>query len=144
MSMSESDLRLKGYREVAGGRFERVKAAGGPYPGVEGIQSAGNRQPEGNAGHPSKERDLHDAIIQECKNRGWICFHGSMAHRAHRTLGEPDFQILGNNGRFWLIEAKTQTGKLSVEQQGMVKWCEMLGHKMHVARSFEEFIETIQ
>lgn len=141
MSMTESDLRLKGFVEVAGGRFDRVKASSEPSAGS---QSAENRQPDGKAAHSGKERDLHDAIIQECKNRGWICFHGSMAHRAHRTLGEPDFQILGNSGKFWLIEAKTQAGKLSVEQQGMVKWCEILGHKMHVVRSFEEFIETIQ
>lgn len=89
-----------------------------------------------------RESKLHEQIIQECKARGWICYHGSMAHRARRTIGEPDFQIYGGGGKFWLIEAKTATGKLSVEQQGMAKWANMLGHKIHVVRNFAEFLEV--
>jgi hypothetical protein len=141
MSMTESDLRMKGWVHTPSGMVrKRVFHTQSEVP-INQTQNVTLK--EGKSVHPSKERDLHDSIIQECKNRGWICFHGSMAHRAHRTLGEPDFQIIGSNGRFWLIEAKTQAGKLSVEQQGMVKWCEMLGHKIHVVRSFEEFLAII-
>src|SRR5688572_5875057 len=65
---------------------------------------------------------LHNRIIAECKRRGWIYFHGSMALATARTVGEPDFTILADNGRFFLIECKSRTGKLSPEQLGMSVW----------------------
>ncbi len=102
------------------------------------------------------ERALHNAILDECKRRGWIAFHGSMAHSTFRTKGEPDFVILGsvqrwdNEKEMWLpfsvtylIEAKTRTGKLSVDQQAIHAWAEKLGHTIHVVRSMDEFLEII-
>lgn len=90
------------------------------------------------------ESKLHDAIIAECRHRGWICFHGSMAHRAMRTLGEPDFTILADRGRIFFIEAKTRTGKLSREQLGLQLWAENLGHKIHTVRSLADFLKAIE
>lgn len=92
----------------------------------------------------SRESDLHDSIIGFCKSKGWVYFHGSMAHRAMRTLGEPDFTILADRGRVFFIEAKTKTGKLSIEQQGLHMMMRKLGHDVHVVRSFEQFLEVIQ
>jgi len=86
------------------------------------------------------ESDLHDQISAYCKSKGWIAFHGSMAHKAMRTLGEPDFTILADNGRVFLIECKTKTGKLSPEQLGLQLMAERLGHTIHVVRSFAEFL----
>lgn len=90
-----------------------------------------------------READLHQEILEYCKFRGWLAFHGSMAHKSRRTAGECDFTILGDKGRFWLIECKTATGKLTIEQQGIARWCEKLGHKVYVIRSFKDFLEVV-
>lgn len=90
-----------------------------------------------------KESALHDDIIQHCKAQGWIYFHGSMAHKAMRTVGEPDFTILANHGRVFFVECKTKFGKLSTEQLGLKQWAERLGHTIHVCRSAQEFFEIV-
>lgn len=97
-----------------------------------------------------KERDLHNDIIAECKRRGWLYFHGSMAHRAMRVAGEPDFIICGTRmscGRqvpiVYFVEAKTGSGKLSIEQQGVIRHAAKFGHTIHVIRSMDEFRNLI-
>src|SRR5436190_22320233 len=85
------------------------------------------------------EGSLHDDIIDECNRRGWLFFHGSMAHRTHRTKGEPDFIILAENGRTLLVECKSRTGKSSTAQLGIQAHARKLGHVVHVVRSIEEF-----
>lgn len=87
----------------------------------------------------SKESELHAAILAECKKRGWIAFHGSMAHQTFRTDGEPDFVILADAGRVFLIEAKAKNGKLSPAQAAIHAWASKLGHTVHVVRSFDDF-----
>lgn len=89
------------------------------------------------------EEELHNAILDDCRRRGWIAFHGSMAHRTKRTEGEPDFEILADGGRSFYIEAKTSTGKERPAQLGMRIWAEKLGHKIHTVRSFEEYLAVV-
>lgn len=89
------------------------------------------------------ESNLHFDILKECKLRGWLVFHGSMAHRTYRTPGEPDFMILADRGRLLMIECKTKDGKLSQDQQGIKAWAEKLGHAVHVVRSKQQFLEII-
>lgn len=89
------------------------------------------------------ERDLHSQIFEECRRRGWIAFHGSMAERTHRTKGEPDFIILTDDKRALLVECKTATGKLTTEQQAMIAHARKLGHTIHVVRSMQEFSTII-
>lgn len=86
-----------------------------------------------------READLHEQIFSECRRRGWIAFHGSMAERTHRTEGENDFHCLLPGGIVLFIECKRHGGKLSPAQFAMSHWMEKLGHKMHVVRSFDEF-----
>lgn len=85
------------------------------------------------------EAELHEAIRKECLARGWIAFHGSMAHRSHRTIGEPDFVILADSGRVILVEAKSKHGKLSSKQLALRAWAEKLGHVVYIVRSLAEF-----
>lgn len=85
------------------------------------------------------EADLHAQILDECRQRMWIAFHGSMAHSTFRTPGEPDFIILTEN-KVWLIECKTAVGKLSTDQRAIAAWAAKLGHTVHVIRSFEDFL----
>lgn len=90
-----------------------------------------------------QEAKLHQAIWKECASRGWICLHGAMNKRTHRTKGEPDFIILADNGRQWHIECKTKDGKLSIDQQSMKVHYRSLGHTYHVVRSVSEFLKLI-
>ena len=63
-----------------------------------------------------REASLHNFILEEVGRRGWLAFHGSMAHRTHRSVGEPDFQILTGWGGLLLLEVKSARGKLRPEQ----------------------------
>lgn len=90
------------------------------------------------------EGDLHDEIMDECNRRGWIAFHGSMAHRAHRTEGEPDFIIFADAGRVFAVECKSRTGKLSTAQLGIIAWAKKLGHTVYVVQSMSEFLECVK
>jgi hypothetical protein len=90
------------------------------------------------------EADLHSCVVAECQRRGWIAFHGSMAHRTYRTPGEPDFVILADGGSTILVECKTRVGKLSTDQLGIQAWAKKLDHTIHVVRSMEDFLKVIQ
>ncbi|MEI7533977.1 MAG: hypothetical protein WCK57_06360 [Verrucomicrobiae bacterium] len=116
------------------------------------------------------EASLHEEIFDECRRRGWIALHGSMAERTHRTRGEPDFVILASPKdwrcpicnrvtpcrndypegccgegyepvpRVIFVECKTRSGKLSPAQAALKHHAEKLGHTVHVVRSREEFL----
>ncbi len=90
-----------------------------------------------------EESTLHDQILDECKKRGWLAFHGSMAHRTFRTPGEPDFIIMLNRGRWLAVECKDREGKVTVDQAGVIAWAAKLGHQIHVTKSLEEFLKLI-
>lgn len=45
--------------------------------------------------------------------------------------------------RTFLIEAKAAGRKLSPDQQAIAQWAAMLGHTVHVVRSFEEFLKVV-
>jgi hypothetical protein len=91
-----------------------------------------------------EEAKLHDSIVEYCKDRGWLYFHGSLAHRTYRTAGENDFHILAPGGRVFFIECKDKDGKCSIEQLGVIKHAAMLGHEIHVVRSMERFKEIVE
>jgi hypothetical protein len=90
------------------------------------------------------ESDLHEKIFAECRHRGWIAFHGAMSNRTHRTLGEPDFVILADAGRVFLVECKAAKGKLSKDQQSMNFHARVLGHEIHCVRSIEQFLAIVR
>lgn len=90
-----------------------------------------------------KESELHEQIFAECRRRGWIALHGAMSERTHRSEGEADFSIMASMGRRFDIECKTRSGKLSPAQTAMIHHAEMLGHTIHVVRSFQEFLNVI-
>lgn len=90
-----------------------------------------------------EEAELHNDIIKFCKERGWLYFHGSMAHRTKRVPGEPDFVCLAPEGRVLFIECKSKTGKVSMEQAGVIMQAKKLGHTIHVIDNFPDFIAII-
>ncbi len=90
------------------------------------------------------ESELHAQIIEECKRRGWIPLHGSMAHRTFRTEGEFDFTILGDSGRVFFVECKVGGNKLSDAQRDLHHWAKKLGHNPHVVWNFQQFMDIIK
>lgn len=88
------------------------------------------------------ESELHQAILDECKRRGWIALHGSMAHRTRRQIGEFDFTVICDGGKVLLVEAKSKSGKLRPEQAALHAWAQKLGHKVWVVRNMAEFLEA--
>lgn len=103
----------------------------------KGVEPAKSEQHEG------RESELHSLIKQECSRRQWLCFIGATHKRAWRPLGEPDALIYADGGRCFMIECKTAKGKLRPEQIGVAMLAERLGHKVHVIRSFGEFLKVV-
>jgi hypothetical protein len=112
-------------------KLNPILFGGSPKPAHPGLATVTN------------ERELHSKIFDECRRRGWIAFHGSMAERTHRTEGEPDFIILANRGRTFFIECKTRTGKLSPAQNALWHQSRHLGHSIAIVRSFEDFLAIV-
>ncbi len=106
--------------------------------GSERLEGRGQR-----GGGVLREASLHEAIFDECRRRGWIALHGSMAERTCRTLGEPDFVILADGGRVLFVECKSRAGKLSPAQAALKHHAGKLGHPVQVVRSLEEFIQLL-
>ncbi len=92
----------------------------------------------------TREADLHFAIMAECRRRRWQYLHGSMSQETSRTLGEPDFVLLCDQGRVFFIECKSKQGKLSPVQQAFKHAAEFNGHKIHVIRSMTEFLQIVE
>ena len=101
-----------------------------------------SRPSPGTGGVP-RESELHEESFDECRRRGWIALHGSMAERTCRTLGEPDFVILADGGRVLFVECKSRHGKLSPAQAALKFHAEKLGHTVHLVRSLVEFQELL-
>lgn len=95
------------------------------------------------AGAVSRERCLHDQILNECKARRWLVVHSRMDQPTSQGLGVPDFIILADGGRMFLVEAKSRQGKLSIPQMAFGIMAESLGHKVSVVRSLANFIEVV-
>ena len=112
-------------------QFEEMQRRVSPRSPVECVADAG------------RESALHARISAECRKRGWLFFHGSMAHRAMRTIGEPDYTILADHGRVYFIEAKSKGCKLTPQQIGLAMIAEKLGHKIHCVRSLKEFLTIV-
>lgn len=89
-----------------------------------------------------KERVLHEQALEYCKSKGWLVFHGSMAHSAFRTLGEPDLIVCMDNGQVLFAEFKKGTAKLTKDQQAVIAWLTKLGHRTVIARSLEDFVRA--
>ena len=103
-----------------------------------------NQVRQGGVDPVEKESKLHEDIIACCKARGWICFHGSMTHRTHRTVGECDFTCLLPDGVVVFIECKSKNSKLRPEQAAIQAWMKKLGHILFVVRNMDEFYSACQ
>jgi hypothetical protein len=90
------------------------------------------------------EKKLHERILEFCKENRWLFIHSRMDAPATVALGVPDFILLAPQGRVFLIECKTLTGKLSIAQMAFGIMAEQLGHRVHLIRSYTQFLELIK
>ena len=91
-----------------------------------------------------RESDLHYEIMEDCKHKGWLALHGSMAHRTRRPPGEFDLIVICEYPRILLVECKTKTGKLSPEQQAIFAHVRCLGWEPHIVRSMDDWQVLIE
>lgn len=112
------------------------------------VRMAGARREDKSA--PSKkmcfvedESDLQDRIIAYCRSKMWFVVYSGMHRRTSTPIGTPDFVIYADGGRVFTIETKSKTGKQTPEQLGVQLMLEKLGHKYHLIKSFEAFIEIV-
>jgi len=106
--------------------------------------AAGRKQPA--AASSGDEREvgrggLHEKIMRHCDAQWpkWKYIHARTDQRSTVGIGVHDFTIY-LPGRVLNIECKTKEGKPTPEQLAWALQLEMLGHKVHVVRSMDEFL----
>jgi hypothetical protein len=87
-----------------------------------------------------REMTLHNAIIAECKRKGWRYIHSDTTKPTTCGEGVCDFIIYADGGRMFHVECKSAKGKLSMEQRIFIVWIEKLGHAAHVIDNFMDFL----
>jgi hypothetical protein len=100
-------------------------------------------EPEDAADRETGHGGLHEEISKHCARQWppWLLVHSRSDKRSTLPLGCNDDIIFLPGGRFLLLEEKAKDGKLSDEQQIWNKQMAMLGHTVHVIRSFQEFLD---
>ena len=70
--------------------------------------------------------------------------HGILSYKLQAGItGVPDRMFLLPWGKVWLVEMKTQTGRLSPRQSWVHEELNKAGHMVSVIRSLEEFKEEL-
>lgn len=91
-----------------------------------------------------KEGNLHAAIIQYCKSKGWYYVHSRMDRQTTTAIGVPDFILALPNGVVWWIECKAKGKKLTPEQLSVGVMLNHLHQNYAVVYSMEEFMEIVR
>jgi hypothetical protein len=109
----------------------RLKAKGRPAASIEP------------AVHTTSERDLHDAILLECRRRAFAVIHSRMDQASTIAVGAPDFVIAMPAGYTLWLEVKGPKGKPTPAQLAWLRHLEKLGHRAHLIRSLDEFVSLV-
>ena len=91
-----------------------------------------------------RESEIHKQIKGWCGRNDIDCTSGRMDKPTGRVPGEQDFTLYIPGGKPLLIEVKTANGKLSMDQE---RWHGKLwskGYKVHVIRSYVEFLDLVR
>lgn len=97
-------------------------------------------KPAVNSDGVEKESDLHDEILEYCKQRGWVCIHSRMDRKTTNACGTPDFIVALTDGRTVYAEAKRKGGKLSPSQQATLAWLLHNRQTAGVVTTLQDFI----
>lgn len=88
-------------------------------------------------------RDLHVPAQRWLKEHGLAYSYNRPDKRSTATPGVPDLAVCSPGGTVW-IEFKTQTGKLSEDQQTWHFLAKRQGVKVMTVRNFNEFLALMQ
>jgi hypothetical protein len=91
-----------------------------------------------------RESDLHDQIIQFCKDKGWYYVHSRRDKRTTNQVGCPDFILAGEMGNTYWVECKRKGGKPSTAQLAAMAHLNKLRHCAGIVSSMSEFMELIK
>jgi hypothetical protein len=94
----------------------------------------------------TKERALHDALIvfYESQWPKWKVIYARQDKPSTIRVGCQDHTVFASRGRVFCLELKKKGGKPDADQLAWHKEMEMLGHKVHVIRSMDEFYEVVK
>ncbi len=87
-----------------------------------------------------READLHDQILDYCKDKGWICVHSRMDRPSTNQVGTVDAIVATDDGRTLWVECKRAGGKLTPAQNAFIHWLERNHQQVCVVRSLEQFV----
>lgn len=92
-----------------------------------------------------RETDLHKRIIWWCESEFPFVpyIHARTDKRSTIAIGVPDFAIFYKS-KCLLIELKSATGKLTIEQTAWIRRVNEQGFAVHVIRNFKEFLKLIK
>lgn len=93
-----------------------------------------------------KESDLADEILKFCEAQWprWKILRARRDRPSTIPVGCQDDTIFASDGRVFLFELKTKSGKPDAGQLAWHKELEMLGFKVHVIRSMVEFKSIVE
>jgi len=114
---------------------------------LEARQNAKCRTAPAMEHEPTQDREskLHKDILGWCDSQWprWKYIHSRTDKKATTQVGTPDFVIFGPQPVVLIIECKKAGGKLSEAQIIFIKEMEMLGWKVEVVFSYEQFLELV-
>ena len=90
------------------------------------------------------EADLHDEIIQLCKDRGYYYVHSRTDRRTTQACGVPDFIVAIEAGKTLFLECKARNNKPTVEQLSAVAHLNKLGHTAAIVTNMAEVMAELQ
>lgn len=92
-----------------------------------------------------KELPLHDKIIEHCdaQRPRWKYIRANPVVKSTIKKGAQDFTVFLPGGVTLCIECKSRDGKLDPEQRIWAREMEMLGHHVHLVRSYSEFLSLV-
>lgn len=85
------------------------------------------------------ENKMHNQFIQWLRLRGLDFIHARTDRKSTIEKGWPDFSVV-YNGNVVMIEFKTQSGKLSEDQENVIKRLMVHGNDVHVCTSVQDAI----
>jgi len=93
---------------------------------------------------PVRESEIHKEITGWCRRHDIKCSSSRMDKPTGRPPGEHDFTVWVPGGVPLCIEAKTSTGNLSEDQENWISTLWRDGYKVHVIRSYVEFLDLVR
>lgn len=90
-----------------------------------------------------RESDLHEQIIELCRERGFYPVHSRMDRRTSQALGVPDFIIALPGGKTLFLECKAKGRKATPEQNAAIAHLKSLGHCAEIVNNIERVRELV-